>query len=111
LPLAGVVAAFARGTTTVRGAGELRVKESDRIASFAAAARAIGIVVETRDDGFTVTGRARLHDGAIATHHDHRIAMAFQVAARAGGVAISLDDPDCAAVSFPNFEAALEAAV
>ena len=110
LPLAGVLAAFARGTTTVRGASELRVKESDRIDAFAAAARAIGIHVDTADDGFAVTGPAVLHDGAIATHHDHRIAMAFQVAARAGGFAIELDDPDCAAVSFPGFAAALEAA-
>ena len=109
LPLVGVLAAFAHGTTTVRGAGELRVKESDRIESFAAAARAIGIEVETAPDGFAVTGPATLHDGAIATHHDHRIAMAFSVAARAGGISITLDDPDCAAVSFPNFDAALEA--
>jgi 3-phosphoshikimate 1-carboxyvinyltransferase len=109
LPLAGVLAAFAHGTTTVRGAGELRVKESDRIESFAAAARAIGIEVTTAPDGFAVTGPAKLHDGAIATHHDHRIAMAFSVAARAGGISIALDDPHCAAVSFPNFDAALEA--
>jgi 3-phosphoshikimate 1-carboxyvinyltransferase len=109
LPLAGVLAAFARGTTTVRGAAELRVKESDRIESFAAAARAIGIEVQTAEDGFAVTGPARLHDGAIATHHDHRIAMAFSVAARAGEIAVALDDPDCAAVSFPGFATALEA--
>ncbi len=109
LPLAGVLAAFAQGTTTVRGAGELRVKESDRIESFAAAARAIGIEVVTAPDGFAVTGPATLHDGAIATHHDHRIAMAFSIAARAGGITITLDDPHCAAVSFPGFDAALEA--
>ena len=109
LPLAGVLAAFARGTTTVRGAAELRVKESDRIEAFAAAARAIGVDVQTVEDGFSVTGPARLHDGAVVTHHDHRIAMAFAVAARAGGISVTLDDPDCAAVSFPGFAAALEA--
>lgn len=108
LPLVGVLGAFAEGTTIVRGAAELRVKESDRIESFAAAARAVGIRVETAPDGFAVTGPARLHDGAVVTHHDHRIAMAFAVAARAAGVSIALDDPDCAAVSFPGFAAALE---
>jgi 3-phosphoshikimate 1-carboxyvinyltransferase len=111
LPLVGVLGGFARGTTTVRGAGELRVKESDRIEAFAAAARALGIAVETAPDGFAVHGPAQWHDGDVVTHHDHRIAMAFSVAARAAGVRIRLDDPDCAAVSFPGFAAALEAAL
>ncbi len=65
--------------------------------------------METVEDGFAVPGPARLHDGAIATRGDHRIAMAFAVAARAAGVAVALDDPDCAAVSFPGFAAALGA--
>ncbi|BDE07851.1 3-phosphoshikimate 1-carboxyvinyltransferase [Vulcanimicrobium alpinum] len=108
LPLVGVLGAFANGTTTVRGAAELRVKESDRIESFAAAARALGADVETAPDGFAVHGPARWHDGAVATHHDHRIAMAFAVAGRVARVRVTLDDPDCAAVSFPNFAAALE---
>ncbi len=109
LPLAGVLGAFARGTTTVRGAAELRVKESDRIATFAAAARALGVDVETFDDGFAVRGPARFRSGAVVTAGDHRIAMAFAVAARAAAVEVRLDDPDCMAVSFPAFGAALEA--
>jgi 3-phosphoshikimate 1-carboxyvinyltransferase len=108
LPLIGVLGAFARGTTSVHGAQELRVKESDRIESFAAAARALGIDVETERDGFAVHGPARLHDGAVVTHHDHRIAMAFSVAGRVAGVRVTLDDPDCAAVSFPGFSSVLE---
>jgi 3-phosphoshikimate 1-carboxyvinyltransferase len=108
LPLVGVLGAFARGTTVVTGAAELRVKESDRIETFARAARAIGVEVETFDDGFAVHGPARFRGGAVVTAGDHRIAMAFAVAARAAGIAVRLDDPDCVAVSFPGFAGALE---
>jgi 3-phosphoshikimate 1-carboxyvinyltransferase len=104
-----VLGAFARGTTVVSGAQELRVKESDRIETFAAAARALGVEVETFADGFAVHGPARWRDGAVVTAGDHRIAMAFAVAGRAAGVRVTLDDPECAAVSFPGFAAALEA--
>jgi 3-phosphoshikimate 1-carboxyvinyltransferase len=109
LPLIGVLGAFARGTTVVSGAAELRVKESDRIETFAAGARALGVEVDTFADGFAVHGPARWRDGAVVTAGDHRIAMAFAVAGRAAGVRVALDDPDCAAVSFPGFAAALEA--
>jgi 3-phosphoshikimate 1-carboxyvinyltransferase len=108
LPLVGVLGAFARGTTVVTGAAELRVKESDRIETFARAARALGIEVETFEDGFAVHGPAKLHAGAVETRGDHRIAMAFAVAGRAAGVDVRLDDPDCVAVSFPGFAGALE---
>jgi 3-phosphoshikimate 1-carboxyvinyltransferase len=108
LPLVGVLGAFARGTTVVSGAEELRIKESDRIETFARAARAIGVEVETFADGFSVRGPARFHDGAVVTAGDHRIAMAFEVAARAAGIAVRLDDPECVAVSFPGFAGALD---
>jgi len=108
LPLVGMLGAFARGTTVVTGASELRVKESDRIETFARAARALGAEVETFDDGFAVHGPARLRGGAIVTGGDHRIAMAFAVAARIAGVDVRLDDPECVAVSFPGFAGALE---
>jgi 3-phosphoshikimate 1-carboxyvinyltransferase len=109
LPLVGVIGAFAQGTTTVAGAAELRVKESDRIETFADAARALGADVQTVSDGFAVRGPTRFRDASVVTHGDHRIAMAFAVAGRAAGVDVRLDDPDCAAVSFPGFAAALEA--
>ena len=102
-------AAFARGTTVITGAAELRLKESDRIETFARAAREIGAEVETFGDGFAVHGQARLHDGSVVTAGDHRIAMAFAVAARAAGIAVQLDDPECVAVSFPGFAGALDA--
>ncbi|MBV8371553.1 MAG: 3-phosphoshikimate 1-carboxyvinyltransferase [Candidatus Eremiobacteraeota bacterium] len=108
LPLVGVLGAFARGTTVVTGAAELRVKESDRIETFARAARALGAEVETFGDGFAVHGPARWRSGSVVTAGDHRIAMAFSVAARAAGISVVLDDPDCMAVSFPGFAHALE---
>jgi 3-phosphoshikimate 1-carboxyvinyltransferase len=108
LPLVGVIGAFATGTTIVTGAAELRIKESDRIETFARAARAIGVEVETFDDGFAVHGPARFRSGAVVTNGDHRIAMAFAVAARAAGIDVALDDPDCVAVSFPGFAGALD---
>ena len=108
LPLVGVLGAFAHGRTSVSGAAELRVKESDRIDTFAHAARALGIEVETAPDGFAVRGPATLHDGAVVTAGDHRIAMAFAVAGHAAGIDVRLDDPDCMAVSFPGFARALD---
>jgi 3-phosphoshikimate 1-carboxyvinyltransferase len=108
LPLVGVLGAFAHGLTTVHGAAELRVKESDRIEAFADAARAMGAEVETAPDGFAVRGPARMRPASVVTRGDHRIAMAFAVAARVAGVTIALDDPGCVAVSFPGFAGALE---
>jgi 3-phosphoshikimate 1-carboxyvinyltransferase len=107
LPLVGVLGAFAYGTTTVSGAAELRLKESDRIETFARAARALGAEVETAPDGFAVRGPAAWHDGAVVTAGDHRIAMAFAVAGHAAGIDVQLDDPECMAVSFPGFARAL----
>jgi 3-phosphoshikimate 1-carboxyvinyltransferase len=103
LPILAVAAAFAEGETRVRGAGELRVKESDRIAALEQL-RTLGVAFEATADGFVVRGApgARLGAGRITTHGDHRIAMAFAVAGlRSAGVAI--DDPACADVSFPGF--------
>ncbi len=108
LPLIGVAMAAATGRSELRDAAELRVKESDRIALVAANLAAIGARVEERPDGWLVE-RGTPRDADIRTHADHRIAMAFAVAAL-GGVAgtVSIDDPDCAAVSYPSFWTDLE---
>jgi 3-phosphoshikimate 1-carboxyvinyltransferase len=100
-PLVGALGCVAEGTTRVRGAAHLRIKESDRIATVVAAARALGCVARELPDGFEIDGPAR-HGGLIETHHDHRIAMAFAVAGLAiPGVVI--DDPACVAKSYPGF--------
>jgi 3-phosphoshikimate 1-carboxyvinyltransferase len=87
----------------VRGAGELRVKETDRIAATVAGLASIGAQVEELDDGWRVR-RGRPGEARITTHGDHRIAIAFAIAALSGvAAAVELDDPECASVSYPTF--------
>jgi 3-phosphoshikimate 1-carboxyvinyltransferase len=100
-PLVGALGCVASGTTRVRGAAHLRIKESDRIAAVVAAARALGCEARETPDGFEIDGPAK-HSGLIETRHDHRIAMAFAVAGLAiPGVVI--DDTRCVAKSYPGF--------
>jgi 3-phosphoshikimate 1-carboxyvinyltransferase len=103
LPLIACVATRASGETRVTGAGELRVKESDRIAAVVANLRAIGAEAEELPDGFVVRGSDRPLAGRVVTHADHRIAMAFGVLGAVAGNAITLDDPSCVDVSYPTF--------
>lgn len=108
-PALFVAAACAEGRTVVTGAEELRVKESDRIAVMADGLRALGVSAEPTPDGIVIEGRggeARVFGGGeIATHHDHRIAMSFAIAALRAGGTISIRDTDVVATSFPGFVA------
>ena len=108
LPVLCVAAALAEGETVVRGAAELRVKESDRIAALEQL-RLCGVEVETRADGLTVrgTGGRPLRAARIDPRGDHRIAMAFAVAGLAAAGGIEVLDPGCVEVSFPGFFACL----
>ena len=100
-PLVGALGCIATGTTRVRGAAHLRIKESDRIAAVVGAARELGCAAKSTRDGFEIVGPAR-HGGLIATHGDHRMAMAFAVTGlTVPGVVI--DDPRCVAKSYPGF--------
>jgi 3-phosphoshikimate 1-carboxyvinyltransferase len=103
LPLLACVGARARGTTEIRGAAELRVKESDRIATVVSNLRAIGASAEELPDGLIVTGSSAPLRGRVVTHGDHRIAMAFGVLGALSGNQIEVDDPACVAVSYPTF--------
>ena len=103
LPLLACVGARARGTTEIRGAAELRVKESDRIATVVSNLRAIGASADELPDGLVVTGSATPLRGRVITHGDHRIAMAFGVLGALPGNDIQVDDPACVAVSYPGF--------
>ena len=103
LPLLACLAARAEGTTEIRGAGELRVKESDRIATVVANLVALGVQAEELPDGMLVTGSDRPLRGAVRTAGDHRLAMAFGVLGALPGNEITVDDPECAIVSFPGF--------
>jgi len=108
-PVLFVAAACAEGETTLRGAAELRVKESDRIATMAAGLRALGIDVEEAPDGARIQG-GRLRGGTIDGHGDHRVAMAFAVAAQLAGGAVRIRDVANVATSFPGFESLATAA-
>jgi 3-phosphoshikimate 1-carboxyvinyltransferase len=103
LPLLACVATCAEGETVVRGAAELRGKESDRIATVVANLRAIGADAEELDDGFIVCGTTRPLRGEVRTAGDHRIAMAFGMLSALRGNEIRLDDRACVAVSAPSF--------
>ena len=109
LPILAVLAARARGTTTIRDADELRVKESDRIATTCAMLRAFGVECEERPDGFVVEGTSGrpFKRGKVHADGDHRIAMAGAVAALAAEAASEIDDADNVATSYPGFAAAL----
>ena len=108
LPLLACVAAAAGIDLEVRGAGELRVKESDRIAAVVANLHAIGARAEEREDGFAVSGAGGRLAGRVETRGDHRIAMAFGILGLLDGNSIEIDDPDCVAVSYPRFWADIE---
>jgi 3-phosphoshikimate 1-carboxyvinyltransferase len=109
LPLLGIVAAYASGTTTVRGARELRVKESDRIAVLVKGLRELGGTVTEVDDGFDVTGGGVLYGARVESGGDHRLAMAFAIAALGARSPVTIEDADCVAISHPSFFADLEA--
>ncbi len=102
IPAIAVAAACARGVTEIRDAGELRVKESDRIHSMATGLKALGIAVEEHADGLTIIG-GRPSGGRVESHGDHRIAMAFAMAGGAATAAVEVADCENIATSFPEF--------
>ena len=103
LPLIAVAMAAAEGTSSLCDATELRVKESDRITLVVENLRAIGAHAEERPDGWVIA-RGSPRDASIRTAADHRIAMSFAIAALTGvSGTVDIDDPDCAAVSYPTF--------
>jgi 3-phosphoshikimate 1-carboxyvinyltransferase len=108
-PILCIAAACAEGTTELRDAAELRVKESDRIAVMAEMLRDLGAVVDELPDGLVITGPARFVGAHVDPRGDHRIAMAAAVAGLVGTAAVTIRDCECAEVSFPGFYAALAA--
>ena len=105
-----VAAAFADGRTVARGAHELRVKESDRIAAMLAALTACGVACEDYDDGLAITGSAgaAIPGGAtVASLLDHRIAMSLSIAGLHARAPITIDDASPIATSYPGFFASL----
>jgi 3-phosphoshikimate 1-carboxyvinyltransferase len=101
-PVLFVAAANAHGVTVLRGAEELRVKESDRIAVMADGLKALGVAAEPTPDGMRVTGNDYA-GGTLASHGDHRVAMAFAIAALRARAPITVTDCANVATSFPGF--------
>jgi len=104
-PILAALAAFAEGETVMEGLAELRVKESDRLGAMAAGLSACGVQAGARGDTLTVAGSQKVPGGAIiATHMDHRIAMAFLVLGLAAEEPVTVDDASMISTSFPEFQ-------
>ena len=110
IPVLAVLGSQVAGGLTISDANELRVKESDRISAIVQNLRAMGAEVEEKPDGLVISTARRLHGADIATRNDHRIAMAFAVAALAARDETRIHDAECADVSFPGFWDALQKA-
>ena len=109
LPLVPLLASHARGETRVGGAGELRVKETDRIEAVTDGLRPLGARIHSQEDGWTVTGvPTRLRGGRVDARGDHRIAMLGAVAGLASREGVAIEGADTAAISFPGFYELLE---
>lgn len=104
-PVLAATAAFADGVTVMRGVGEMRVKESDRIRLMVDGLRACGVAVEEEPEGFLVTGGAVPGGATVHTAHDHRIAMSHLVLGLAAQAPVAVRDPEMIATSFPGFVA------
>lgn len=108
IPVLAAIAPFTTEGIEIRDAGELRVKESDRIAAVAANLRAMGAQVEEREDGLKIPGNQKLHGAEVDSFGDHRIAMAFAVAALRAEGETKIDGSEAAVISFPGFYLVLE---
>jgi 3-phosphoshikimate 1-carboxyvinyltransferase len=108
LPLLALLGAFAEGETVVEGAGELRVKETDRISSVCEEFRKVGVEIEEREEGFVVGGTGGMRGGRASSRGDHRLAMGLAVAGLASREGVEVEDMSAAAVSYPGFMKDLE---
>jgi 3-phosphoshikimate 1-carboxyvinyltransferase len=105
IPILAVAAAYATGSTTFRDAAELKVKESDRIATMVGGLRSLGADAEGRDDGIVVNGQGRpLAGGRVDSCRDHRVAMALAVAGLGASGPVQIEGWDAVATSYPGFE-------
>lgn len=104
LPLVGLLGCFAEGDTEVRGAGELRIKESDRIAAVVDGLQAIGAAIEATSEGFVVHGTGGLRGGRLEARGDHRLALLGAIAGLASQEGVEVVGIDAADVSYPSFQ-------
>ncbi len=107
IPILAIAGALAEGTTTIRDAAELRVKETDRISAIVSNLRAMGVKVEELEDGMTIHGGGQLVGAKVPSYGDHRIAMAFAIAGLFAKGETVVQDVDCVATSYPGFDETL----
>ncbi len=103
LPIIAIMAAFADGTTIIKDAAELKVKESDRIAVMTDNLSRMGCDITATDDGMIITGGKPLHGAVIDSHLDHRIAMSFAIASLASEGTTTIQGEECVNISYPTF--------
>ena len=111
IPVLAAIAPYTADGIEIRDARELRVKESDRIASVATNLRAMGATVEEFDDGLRIPGGQKLHGASLDSFGDHRIAMAFAIAALRAEAETEIRGADAAVISYPQFFTALDGVV
>ncbi|BBB92969.1 MAG TPA: 3-phosphoshikimate 1-carboxyvinyltransferase [Methylomusa anaerophila] len=102
IPILAVAALFAEGKTVVRGAEELRVKESDRLAAITTELSKMGANIQETPDGFSIVGPQRITMASCDSHHDHRMAMAAAIAGAAGN-GVKISNAECVSISYPSF--------
>jgi len=103
IPILAVAAACAEGQTRIRGAAELRVKESNRLAAITVGLRTLGADIDETEDGLVIRGPARLRGGMVDGHGDHRIVMALAIAGLAAAEPVTITGADCVGISYPAF--------
>ena len=108
IPVLGVAACFAQGTTVIRDAKELKVKESNRLDALVSELRKIGAEIEALEDGMVIHGGNKLTGGEITSYGDHRIAMAMTIGGLASREGVMIDCPECTEISFPHFYSIIE---
>ena len=109
LPVIAVMAACTKGTTVIKDAAELKVKESDRIATVTENLKNMGCDITPTEDGMIIVGGNPLHGALISTYKDHRIAMSFAIAGLVADGETSFDDEGCCVISYPDFFETLKA--
>ena len=108
IPVFAVAALCAEGTTVVKDAEELKVKESNRIATMSTELGKMGVIITETEDGMIIEGNQKLRGATVDSHLDHRVAMSCAIAALVAEGETTILDSDCVAISFPNFYELLE---
>ncbi len=103
IPIISILATQAEGTTTIKDAAELKVKESNRIKAMVDNLKSLGVDIEELEDGMIIKGKSKIQGGEVKTYKDHRIAMSFSIANFISEDEIILDDEECVNISFPGY--------